>query len=374
MTLSLLPTSTPLRRGGGGGRHCLAVLCVLTIAPLLFIVTVSPSTAGASSAVTVNGTINAQPLATSSQSNPVRLYPLRPADIVLTVHNHSSRPVRVATVRLSGEVMGLTFFAFDNSVAFTVPAFHSVTNRYSIPLVGLNGQATGLVDGSLSVLDPGQQVLASQDLVVDVRGSLSSVYGIFGLAVAVLTVFAFALVLLELARQRLPANRFLRGLYFLVPGLGLGLVLIFTLSATRVFVPSLGHWLPLIIVTGIVFFVVGFLTPDPRMEEEDDLDDSFAASPTVVMPTRTVGAPGMAAPMNAPAQRSADGDGSHPGSPATAEMPAVAGASVDTAPPRSSEPTIAAPARAPSNVTSTDDRPTVQGPAGANSSAGDTPA
>ena len=249
-----------------------------------------PELGGSFNAVVVDGTINGQALSSSSQSNPVRIYPLRPAKIVLTVQNHSSRPVRIATVRLSGQVMGLTFFAFDNSVAFTVPPFRSVTSRYSIPLVGLNGQATGLLNGSLSVLNPNQQTLASQGLVVDVRGSLSSVYGVFGLAVALLTVFAFALVLLELARHRLPANRFLRGLYFLVPGLGVGLVLVFTLSATRVFVPSVGHWVPLVVVSGIIFFVIGFLTPDPRIEEDEDAPmDSLSTQTAFVMPTQTRG-------------------------------------------------------------------------------------
>jgi len=316
-------------------RWSMVALCAFAIAPL-FIVTNGLSSAGASSAVVVDGTINGQALSSSSQSNPVRIYPLRPAKIVLTVQNHSSRPVRIATVRLSGQVMGLTFFAFDNSVAFTVPPFRSVTSRYSIPLVGLNGQATGLLNGSLSVLNPNQQTLASQGLVVDVRGSLSSVYGVFGLAVALLTVFAFALVLLELARHRLPANRFLRGLYFLVPGLGVGLVLVFTLSATRVFVPSIGHWVPLVVVSAIIFFVIGFLTPDPRIEEDEDAPmDSLSTQTAFVMPMQTRAGPEQEARMP---------------SPPTAETPSVA-PTPDGKPATTSGPTPAKPARAPATMT-----------------------
>ena len=68
----------------------------------------------------------------------------------MTVRNELVRRlVHVATVRLAGEVIGLTFFAFDNTVAFVVPPHTTVTNRYSIPLVGLNGQATGLIEGSV---------------------------------------------------------------------------------------------------------------------------------------------------------------------------------------------------------------------------------
>lgn len=77
----------------------MVALCAFAIAPL-FMVTNGLSSAGASTAVVVDGTINGQALSSSSQSNPVRIYPLRPAKIVLTVQNHSSRPVRIATVRL----------------------------------------------------------------------------------------------------------------------------------------------------------------------------------------------------------------------------------------------------------------------------------
>jgi hypothetical protein len=317
--LRMRKVAQPSRRGGGSGRRVTAMVCVLAVGPLLFLSAGAMTSAGASSGVSLVGRINGQPLSTSSESNPVRLYPLRPANIVVTVHNETSSSVHVATVRLSGEVIGLTFFAFDNSVAFTVPPYHSVTNRYSIPLVGLNGQATGLIDGSLSVLNPVQQVVASQGLVADVRGSLASVYGVFGLAVALLTVLAFALVLLELARHGLPANRFRRGLYFVVPGLGLGLVLVFTLSATRVFVPSVGHWVPLVIVSAIIFFVVGFLTPDPRIEEDDDvLVETLAASRTVVLPT-TATAPQHAA-RTSPLQGEPGADAATP-EPPTAPTP-----------------------------------------------------
>ncbi len=277
-------------RGWHPGRR-LAVGFALALLLVMSVETATP--AGASTGVTLTGRINGQSLAGSSQSNPVRLYPLRPATIAVTVQNNSSATVHVATVRLGGVVMGLTFFAFDNSVAFAVSPHSTVTNRYSIPLVGLNGQATGLIQGSLSVLNPGQQVVASQGMVVDVRGSLASVYGVFGLAVALLTLLAFVLVLLELARHRLHSNRFRRGLYFVVPGLGVGLVLVFTLSATRVFVPSVSHWVPLIVFSAVILFVVGFLTPDPGIDDDDeDLALALTGATPASVGSTPAGAPG----------------------------------------------------------------------------------
>ena len=86
-------------------------------------------------------------------------------------------------------------------------------------------------------------------------------YGVFGLGVALLTLLAFILVLLELARHRLHRNRFRRGVYFVVPGLGVGLVLVFTLSALRVFVPSVSHWVPLVVFSAVI--PVRGRIPDP---------------------------------------------------------------------------------------------------------------
>jgi hypothetical protein len=337
-------------------RRRIALVCALAVGPLLCLSTGAIGSAGASSAVTLTGRINGQTLSSSSESNPVRLYPLRATNIVVTVDNHTARPVQVGTVRLSGEVIGLTFFAFDNSVAFTVPPFHSATNRYSIPLVGLSGQATGLINGSLSVLNPAQQVVASQGLVVDVRGSLASVYGVFGLVVALLTVIALGAVLLELARRRLPANRFRRALYFVVPGLGFGLVLVFTLSATRVFVPSLSHWVPLVAGSTIIFFVIGFLTPDPGSDDEDDEDEdedeepleSGATPGAVVLPTPPT-APSQRQPAHA-ASAPEPASASIPGTFATPSTPFPAGETEA----REREPAPATLARAPATATDTD--------------------
>lgn len=222
--------------------------------------------------------IGGQPLATSSETHPVRLSPQRSALIAVTIHNETGGTLHVTTVRLAGQVMGLTFFAYDTTVAITVPAGRTVTRRYALDLVGLNGQATGLIQGSLSILGPGQRLLAAQGVVVDVRGSLRSVYGMFGLAVAVLTALAFASSLLRLARQRMHPNRFRRGLRFLVPGVGLGLFLVFTLSATRVFVPQPGKWVPLLAVSAAVLFGLGYLSPSPEVRAGEPLGVPLAAA------------------------------------------------------------------------------------------------
>jgi len=131
-------------------------------------------------------------------------------------------------------------------------------------------------------------LVGSVPLVVDVSGSLLSVYGLFGLAVAFLTILSFLGALVGMARHRLPANRWRRALRFLTPGLGLGLVINFTLSATRVFVPRFGRWVSIVLVSAAVLFILGYLTPAPDSDEDEEGEKLLAMVGTPA--TEAVGA------------------------------------------------------------------------------------
>ena len=69
---------------------------------------------------------------------------------------------------------------------------------------------------------------------------------------------------LEIAGHRLPQNRWRRGVRFLAPGFGIGLVATFTVSATRLLLPSATVWVPLVLGCGAVAFLIGYLTPTPQ--------------------------------------------------------------------------------------------------------------
>jgi hypothetical protein len=58
-------------------------------------------------------------------------------------------------------------------------------------------------------------------------------------------------------------------------GLGIGLVLTFTLSATRLLVPSAVWWLPLLLLFGGGAFLIGYLLP---MGSDDLLDPPDAVT------------------------------------------------------------------------------------------------
>ncbi|MBN9635215.1 MAG: hypothetical protein J0H22_08375, partial [Actinobacteria bacterium] len=79
-------------------------------------------------------------------------------------------------------------------------------------------------------------------------------------------------------RHRLSNNRFLRGVRLLMPGIGVGLLLLFTASASRIWVPRTPIWLVVAAITAVAFFICGYLSPTPRNEDDEadeDLDEAL---------------------------------------------------------------------------------------------------
>jgi hypothetical protein len=233
--------------------------------------------------VTFTAAVNGQSAVTSSDAHPAQLYPSRFAEVRITVSNHTSSTVHISSVRLEGQVLALPLFSYDTAVDLAVPAGHTNSLTFPVSMSGVGSQATGLVVATLTLLGPNGSVVASQSLVTNVHGSLHSLYGLFGLAVLVLTASSLGLALLAMARHTLSQNRWLRATRFLIPGFGIGLVLTFTLAAFNVFTAGPGHWLPLLIVTSVGGFAVGYLTPAPNEEEFDDYDDDVLLAQIVVV-------------------------------------------------------------------------------------------
>ncbi|SEL59162.1 hypothetical protein [Rhodococcus maanshanensis] len=229
---------------------------------------VTSAVAQTESAVGVAASVNGQDVAFVDQDHPVYLDPSGAAQVEIVLMNNSAEVVSVSSVDLSGHVLGLSFFDYHSSMAATVEPGETQTIAYAVDLSGLDGQATGLINGSLTLLDGSGQVIVDIPIVTDVRGSLISVYGLFGLALAMLTVLALLDTVLAIARNRMPQNRWRRGLRFLTPGIGIGLVLVFTLSALRVWVPTTERWLVVAAAFAVGFFFLGYLTPTPLDEDE----------------------------------------------------------------------------------------------------------
>lgn len=225
------------------------------------------------SGVTVAATFNGQDIAGASTVEPVRLEPGTLAKVALDVTNKGKDAVVVKRVELSGDVLGLSFYRYVASTELTVQPGTTGKLSYQVDLTDLDRQATGLIRGDLKVTDEAGRVIATIPTVTDVRGSLWSISGLFGVFLILFTGLTLLSVVLAVARHRLPANRGQRGLRFLLPGVGIALVLGFTASVLRLWVPTTGVWLAAAGILAFVLFALGYFSPMPGDEEDDDYFD-----------------------------------------------------------------------------------------------------
>ena len=236
--------------------------------------------------VTIHATVDGQDVSVTASSEPIPLYPDKIADVVVDVTNHGNDPIEIGSVQVVGSVLGLTFFSFVTGVELTVAPGASSTVNYKLDLTELKHQATGLIKTDLIVRNHDRGTVAVVHMVADVRGSLWSVYGLLGLALLVLTTLAIVDAAIAIRRHKDSQNRWRRGLRMLTPGIGIGLVLAFTASVARWWVPSTQLWLLIAGITAVTFFVLGYFSPTP--DDEDDDEDEPDVGPdqeTMVMST-----------------------------------------------------------------------------------------
>ena len=240
----------------------------------------APAAAAQSQPLEVTVTIDGRDVADGT----ITLDPTRPAEVSVTAVNPGGADRQVRLVRVSGVALALTFYAYDTTIPFEVPARGEVTRTFPLDVRDLDGQAIGLLPTSVELLDDDRVVLGGVDSVADVRGSLWSVYGVFGIAMALLTALTWASALLALARHRLSPNRFRRALRFLPAGLGTGLVAVVTLSVLRLVPPEPAVEIPVVLGASLIAMVLGFLTPHPAPPIPEPVD-----GPTVGLTTRPLG-------------------------------------------------------------------------------------
>lgn len=212
----------------------------------------------------------------------VTVDPAKQIEVGITATNRGATTAKVRSMRVSGVALALTFFAYDTTAPFEVPAHSRVTRTFMLDLADLSGQAIGLLPSTVELLDTQRNSLGEAATVADVRGSFWSVYGAFGLAMLGLTVLAWLTALLALARHRLPANRWRRGLRFLPAGFGTGLVAVVSLSVLRLVPPEPSIEIPVVVGAAVIAFLLGYLTPHPAPRREtgpvDEETDRFPAT------------------------------------------------------------------------------------------------
>jgi hypothetical protein len=250
-------------------------LIILLIAVTILALASPVSAAAQADQVTMVASVNGRDISSADVDHPLTLQPGKPVDVSVEFTNKTDQAVDIHRIVLRGTVLGLAFFTYDSTVDFAVaPATRSVLS-YRLDLAELGGQATGLINADLSAVDTAGKPIATVHTVTDVRGSLMSVYGLFGIALIVLTALALLDVALAVRRRTLPNNRWRRGMRLLAPGVGVGLIMVFTASVLRVWLPTTGQWLSAAGITAAAFFALGYLAPTTDIAEDEDLSESL---------------------------------------------------------------------------------------------------
>jgi hypothetical protein len=251
------------------------------------------ASAGSTGDVQVEATVNGRPVEGATSNDPVRLVPDEPTTIGLTVTNDGDDELRVERVRLAGTSLGLTLIAYDIPVPLVVPRGEDRDIDIPLVLFDLERQATGLVPGTVSIYDDSGDVVADQKFTLDVRGSVTSVVGLFGMIILIATVLSLLTISRHIATRTLPANRLKRGIRFGLTGVGIGLTFVISLSVLRVVAPEGAIWGPFAVIPGIAGFLLGFISPGVLSIEQDEID---AAQQALARQTAGGEAPAPSAP------------------------------------------------------------------------------
>lgn len=201
---------------------------------------------------------------------PLVLDPNRPLRVEMTITNQDENPVDIRSLRLEGRVVGLVFFRYTIALALPLEPGQKAERTVELELDDLAGQAVGLLPTDFELLGQDRRVLKQKSFPVEVRGSLWSAYGVFGVAVGAITAALLASLLIALARSALPRNRWTRGVQFGTVGVGVGLTLTFTLSATGLLIPNATAWLPIVFASTVGAFLVGYFLPLSALAADDE--------------------------------------------------------------------------------------------------------
>ena len=268
---------------------------VATVAALLVVfvagVTLVP-VASAADNVTFVVKIDGEDVSKSNGSNPVAIDGEVPLEV--TIDNGTSKPVTVNAVRLVGRSVGATVFSSEIAIGAQLDPGETQTRTIQLDLRGITDQANGLFEGEVQLLDPNRSVIASEDAVWDVRGSMTSLFGLFAIMLLVVTIILTAFSFRDLATGRLSKNRWWRGVRFAFVGLSIGATVLVWMSVLRLVAPRAVIAYPLLLVLGIAGFVLGSLSPDPSHgieDEDDDDEDDDEYDRTTARMGASVGAP-----------------------------------------------------------------------------------
>ncbi len=253
-------------------------LVVVGLMPTAVAAAPTPAASARHSAVVL---IDGRGVSHYSAEHPLSLVPSRPVKIYVRLTNPGDQDLlSVRSVRFQGRLLGLAFVSYETQVDLKAASGRTDTRSYRMDLQGLDRQATGLLPARVQLVDDSGRVVDSRTLAIRVHGSLWSAYGIFGLAVAAISVLLIAGAVAALVRVRQHRRRLQRALTFAAPGVGIGTFLLFLLSVRGVLVPTPVDWIAFLAAGAALGLAVGSLTPTPYRGWHEAVASRPMRSPT----------------------------------------------------------------------------------------------
>ena len=235
----------------------------------------APALAGATAAnqlpqVSFAAAIDGQPLGLSSSGDPIVFDPDEVAILSLAMRNNTDQPLTVRQVQLRGNAFGINLLAYDVTINAKIDPGQRTRVEVPVEFVELGKQATGLLPASIQLIDPDRAVLGSRNFTIDVRGSATSLMAVFTLVVVIATGVSIAVIWIGVGRRSLPRNRWRRGFRFALVGAGTGVAMTLLLSVLLLVTPDGSVWIPLLVVPAAAAFVLGWFSPGPLGDEEEE--------------------------------------------------------------------------------------------------------
>lgn len=232
--------------------------------------TAGPAAAQQTDPVTFVAILDDQDLSLSSTGDPIVLDPDEESILTLTMRNTTNGPVTVRNVQLSAGAFGVTLLAYNVTINDDIAAQDETRVEVPVDFVELGEQASGLLPASMRLLDENRDLLGKQNFTLDVQGSATSLTTIFTLVVAIATIAALVVIWIAIARRRLPHSRWRRGLRFALVGAGAGVSATLVLAELLLVTPAGKVWIPLLVVPAGAAFLLGWFSPGPLADDDEE--------------------------------------------------------------------------------------------------------
>lgn len=232
--------------------------------------TAGPAAAQQTDPVTFVAILDDQDLSLSSTGDPIVLDPDEESILTLTMRNTTNGPVTVRNVQLSAGAFGVTLLAYNVTINADIAAQDETRVEVPVDFVELGEQASGLLPASMRLLDENRDLLGKQNFTLDVQGSATSLTTIFTLVVAIATIAALVVIWIAIARRRLPHSRWRRGLRFALVGAGAGVSATLVLAELLLVTPAGKVWIPLLVVPAGAAFLLGWFSPGPLADDDEE--------------------------------------------------------------------------------------------------------